>query len=186
MDKNSANISRFLSLVLRHQPEKIGLHLDENGWADVQELITRMNDHAMTLDLPTLQRVVATNDKKRFAFSEDGSRIRALQGHSVNIDLALTPRKPPDILYHGTATQSLENIRTSGLHSGSRQHVHLSPDVQTARKVGMRHGIPKVLTISAGEMHSAGHNFHLSENGVWLTPSVPSHFIRFDAESDEE
>jgi putative RNA 2'-phosphotransferase len=171
--------SKFLSLVLRHKPEEIGLVLDANGWADVDELIRLVNQHGRSLTRALLERVVAENDKKRFAFSEDGKRIRASQGHSVEIDLALTPREPPEFLFHGTATRFLDSIRATGLHSANRQHVHLSPDVETAKKVGQRHGKPAILTIRAGAMQSAGHAFYLSANGVWLTDNVPVEFIEF-------
>jgi putative RNA 2'-phosphotransferase len=177
MDADLFKVSKFLSLVLRHKPEEIGLTLDANGWADVEELIRLANQYGHRLNLPLLDRVVAENDKKRFAFSEDGRRIRASQGHSVEVDLALPPSEPPEFLYHGTATRFLESIRVSGLVSGKRQHVHLSPDVATATKVGQRHGRPHILTIRAGAMHRAGMAFYLSANGVWLTNHVPVSYI---------
>ena len=171
--------SKFLSLVLRHQPDKIGLKLDEQGWADVSELICLSNQNGNQLDLDLLQKIVADNDKKRFAFSPDGLRIRASQGHSVDIDLALTPIEPPTVLYHGTALKSLPSIRQTGLNSGSRQHVHLSLDKQTATKVGQRHGSPVILTIQSKKMFDKGHKFFKSENNVWLTDSVPVEYIEF-------
>ncbi|QEH36431.1 RNA 2'-phosphotransferase [Aquisphaera giovannonii] len=173
--------SKFLSLVLRHKPEEIGLVLDANGWADVEALIRRSNDHGVRLTRPLLDRIVAENDKTRFAFSEDGARIRASQGHSVDVDLALPPASPPDFLYHGTATRFLDSIRAGGLHPANRRHVHLSPDAETATKVGRRHGKPVVLVIRTGEMAEAGHLFYLSANGVWLTDRVPAAFIDFPA-----
>jgi putative RNA 2'-phosphotransferase len=176
------NTSKFLSLVLRHKPEEIGLVLDANSWADVDELIRLVNQHGKSLTRELLHRVVAENDKKRFAFSEDGLRIRASQGHSVEVDLALTPAIPPDVLFHGTAARFLDSIRATGLHSASRQHVHLSRDVETATKVGQRHGKPAILTVHAGAMHEAGHQFYLSANGVWLTDQVPVEFIEFNRE----
>ncbi len=177
MSDELVRTSKFLSLILRHQPEKIGLTLDANGWADVDELILRANEAGKRLNRNLLDRIVAENDKKRFAFSEDGTRIRASQGHSIDIDLALTPSTPPDVLYHGTASRFVESIRAEGLHSGNRQHVHLSLDVATATMVGSRHGKPVVLVIRAGEMVAAGHQFYLSANGVWLTELVPAAFI---------
>lgn len=171
--------SRFLSLVLRHKPEEIGLSLDVNGWAEVEELIELANRHGRRLTRDLLQVVVETNDKQRFVFSGDETRIRANQGHSVEIDLALPPRQPPDLLFHGTATRFVASIRERGLVPGSRQHVHLSPDAATAVKVGSRHGKPIVLEIDAGPMHRSGHVFFCSENGVWLTGHVPVEFINF-------
>lgn len=176
--------SKFLSLVLRHQPDVIGLALDENGWADVDELIrlAAAGGHRLTLTRPLLEQVVADNDKKRFAFSDDGRRIRASQGHSVRVDLALPAAEPPAELFHGTATRFVESIRAGGLHAGNRQHVHLSLDVPTATKVGQRHGKPVILTVRAGDMAAAGHPFFLSANGVWLTERVPVEFITFPDE----
>lgn len=176
---NLVQTSKFLSLVLRHKPEEIGLSLDENGWTDVDELIRLVNQHGKPLTRDLLERIVTENDKKRFAFSDDGKRIRASQGHSVEIDLALTPSAPPELLYHGTATRFLDSIRATGLHSANRQHVHLSRDIETATKVGQRHGKPAILTIRAGAMHAAGRVFYLSANGVWLTDLVPVEFIAF-------
>jgi putative RNA 2'-phosphotransferase len=174
--------SKFLSLVLRHQPEAIGLTLDDNGWADVDELIRLANESGHVLTRTLLERVVAENDKKRFAFSDDGRRIRASQGHSVAVDLALPPVEPPEVLYHGTATRFLDSIRAGGLHAGSRRHVHLSPDAATATKVGQRHGKPVVLVVRARAMAAAGHQFFLSANGVWLTERVPAEFLVFPQE----
>lgn len=171
--------SKFLSLVLRHKPEEIGLTLDENGWADVDELLRLVNQHGRKLNRPLLERVVADNDKKRFAFSDDGTRIRASQGHSVEVDLALPPTEPPELLYHGTASRFVDSIRATGLHSANRQHVHLSLDITTATKVGQRHGKPVILVVRAGQMVTAGHRFYLSANGVWLTERVPVEFIDF-------
>jgi len=168
--------SKFLSLVLRHKPEEIGIALDANGWTDVDELLHKWKGKpALTREL--LDRVVAENSKKRFALSEDGTRIRANQGHSVDVDLALQPVEPPEVLYHGTATRFLESIRAGGLHCAGRTHVHLSADRETAVKVGSRHGKPVVLTVAARRMHAAGHAFFLSENGVWLTERVPAEFL---------
>jgi putative RNA 2'-phosphotransferase len=177
MDKNLMKQSKFLSLVLRHQPDAIGITLDDQGWVDVEELLTKAQAHGRNISRDQLKRIVDENDKKRFAFSEDGLRIRANQGHSVDVDLALPPTEPPKLLYHGTAKHNLESIRRSGLHSGNRQHVHLSKDLETAIKVGQRHGVPVVLTVRAGDMHAAGHLFYLAANGVWLAESVPVEFL---------
>lgn len=179
MKNDLVKTSKFLSLVLRHQPEVIGLTLDANGWATVEDLLAKARSAGTPLTRELLDKVVSENDKKRFAFSDDGTRIRASQGHSVEIDLALPPTEPPELLYHGTAHRSVESIRASGLHSASRQHVHLSPDTQTAVKVGSRHGKPVVLVVRAGEMWRAGRPFYLSANGVWLTENVPAEFITF-------
>jgi len=173
--------SKFLSLVLRHKPDEIGLSLDENGWADVEELIRRCVAHGMPLTRALLDRVVAESDKKRFAFSDDG-RIRASQGHSVEVDLALTPTDPPEFLYHGTAVHFLDSIRADGLIAGKRRHVHLSRDEATAAAVGRRHGRVVVLVVRARDMHAAGHAFYLSANGVWLADRVPVEFLDLPAE----
>jgi putative RNA 2'-phosphotransferase len=177
MEKRLVSTSKFLSLVLRHQPDQIGLELDAAGWASVDELISRAGRAGVVLTEELIREIVATNDKKRFVLSGDGSRIRANQGHSIEVDLGLQPIEPPEILFHGTAARNLESIRATGLDRRSRQHVHLSPDEATATKVGQRHGKPVVLRIRAGEMHRAGHAFYLSANGVWLTGSVPPEFI---------
>jgi putative RNA 2'-phosphotransferase len=168
-----------MSLVLRHKPETIGLGLDANGWADVSELIEKAGTHGVVLRRELIAEVVATSDKQRFAIDETGTRIRANQGHSVEIDLGLTPSEPPQILFHGTGEKSVAAIRAEGLKAGQRQHVHLSPDTETAVKVGGRHGRPAVLRIAAGRMQAQGHAFFLSTNGVWLTDCVPAEFIEF-------
>ena len=171
--------SKFLSLILRHKPERIGLTLDANGWADVDDLIRLANQHGFPLTLSLLERVVAENDKRRFTLSDDGRRIRANQGHSLKVDLQLSPSPPPHLLYHGTASRFLESIRAEGLRAGRRQHVHLSADIATARQVGQRHGKPVVLVVHAARMAAAGHRFYLSDNGVWLTERLPVDFIEF-------
>lgn len=172
-------ISKFMSLVLRHQPEKIGLILDAQGWAETEDLIQGLNAQGLSVDRATLERVVRENDKQRFALSEDGSRIRASQGHSIEIELAYSPEAPPEYLYHGTTGSALKSIRAEGLQKRKRHHVHLSQDAETARAVGMRHGPPVILTIRAGEMARQGHSFYRSANGVWLVEAVPPEFIQF-------
>lgn len=179
MTPELVKLSKFLSLVLRHKPQTIGLTLDENGWAKVDDLIRLANQQGSDLTRPLLERVVAENDKKRFALSEDGKRIRASQGHSVEIDLALPPCEPPELLYHGTASRFLPSIRAWGLKPRGRRHVHLSLDAATATQVGRRHGGPVVLVIRAREMSAAGHTFFVSANGVWLTEQVPVPFLIF-------
>ncbi|UCA58381.1 RNA 2'-phosphotransferase [Chryseobacterium rhizoplanae] len=170
-------ISKFLSLILRHQPETIGLKLDENGWADVEELRERSAKKKVYFSLEELDEVVETNNKKRFAFNEDKTKIRASQGHSINIDLALEALQPPDFLYHGTAEANISSILEKGIEKRSRQHVHLSADKETATKVGMRHGKPIILTIRTGKMYEDGIAFYLSANGVWLTEFVDPKYI---------
>lgn len=174
---DARRISKFLSLVLRHRPEIIQLTLDSAGWASVPVLLEALHARGMEADLETLQRVVADNDKQRFSFSPDFQKIRANQGHSVPVDLQLLSKQPPALLYHGTATKHLESIRLHGLLKGTRQHVHLSHDIDTAREVGKRHGVPVVLVIDAAAMYAEGKDFFQSANGVWLTDAVPAHYI---------
>lgn len=174
---NKTSISKFLSLVLRHKPEEIGLALDANGWAPIEELIVRANARGTPLTRPLIETIVAESDKQRFAISADGAMIRANQGHSVDISLGLKPQTPPEQLFHGTATRFIESIRTSGLHAASRQHVHLSSDQATAEKVGSRHGKPVVLVVESGQMARDGHLFYQSDNGVWLTDCVPPDYL---------
>ncbi|WP_133510440.1 RNA 2'-phosphotransferase [Candidatus Thiosymbion oneisti] len=169
-------VSKFLSFVLRHKPDAIGLTLDAQGWASVSELIKKApSEMSLTADL--IRQVVITNDKQRFSLSEDEQRIRANQGHSIKIDLGLTPKEPPPVLYHGTATRFLASILREGLHPGQRHHVHLSLDMKTATSVGQRYGKPVVLQVASGEMYRQGYEFFLSENGVWLTEIVPPGFL---------
>ena len=170
-------ISKFLSLVLRHNPDAAGIRLDEHGWADVKELIRKVNATGRTLDLEMLKEIVRTNDKKRFRFSDDGTKIRASQGHSISVDVELQAADPPDVLYHGTATRFLGSIFREGLRPGSRLYVHLSRDYETAVKVGVRHGIPAVLKVDAKGMKSGGAVFYLSDNGVWLVDKVPAKYL---------
>jgi putative RNA 2'-phosphotransferase len=179
MTHDAIKVSKFLSLVLRHEPERIGLVLDPQGWADIGELIALARAHGMALTRETIAHVVATSDKQRFALDEAGQRIRANQGHSVDIDLGLEPSEPPAILFHGTAEATVAAIRAEGLKAGARQHVHLSPDAATAAKVGQRHGKPIVLRVLAGQMWSKGSAFFRAANGVWLTNAVPPEFIEF-------
>lgn len=166
-----------MSLVLRHKPETIGLLLDENGWANVDELIQKLNESGTTVDAATINIIVDTNDKKRFAFNEDKTKIRANQGHSLEVELNLKAVLPPDILYHGTTERFLNNIFNTGLTKQQRQYVHLSEQLATAKAVGSRHGTPVILTINAQAMSVAGFLFYLSDNGVWLVDSVPVKYI---------
>lgn len=175
----SVRASKFLSLVLRHDPGKIGIALDANGWTDVAALLERLAAHGHPLTRAELSELVATSDKQRFALSPDGERIRANQGHSVEVELDLPPLSPPDQLFHGTVAELLASIRASGLIKGARHHVHLSADVETAHRVGARRGKPVVLTVKAAEMAAASHAFYRSANGVWLTDHVPPSFLVF-------
>ncbi|PAM95991.1 RNA 2'-phosphotransferase [Flavobacterium sp. IR1] len=178
MNENIAkSVSKFLSLVLRHSPEKIGLKLDENGWADVAELIAKCNKKGQKLNPELLDYVVENNDKKRFAYNDDKTKIRASQGHSISVELNLAETEPLDFLYHGTVGKFMESIRNEGLKKMSRQHVHLSKDKETAIKVGSRRGAPQILTIRSGEMFKDGFKFYLSDNNVWLTDEVPAKYI---------
>ncbi len=176
-EKELTHISKFLSLVLRHQPETIGIHLDPNGWVAVNELLEKSTQHGIAIDMIILKRIVETNSKKRFAFNESGDKIRASQGHSVAVELGYNSKQPPDILYHGTGENSVASILTTGLEKRERQHVHLSNDVETAMKVGQRHGKPVVLKIMAAQMYHDQFSFYLSDNGVWLTDHVPLKYI---------
>lgn len=177
MPRDLVRLSKFLSLVLRHRPERIGLTLDAGGWANVDELLRRARASDEPMTRARLERVVRENDKQRFAFSADGTRIRARQGHSIDVDLGLTPVVPPDVLYHGTARRNLASIRTEGLLRRRRHRVHLSPNAATARRVGQRHGPPVVLVVAATTMHADGHVFYRTDNGVWLTEAVPPAYL---------
>ena len=170
--------SKFLSLVLRHAPETIGLSLDANGWAEVDQLLAQAASHGKAITRAQLDAVVANDSKTRYAFSMDGLRIRANQGHSLAaVYIGLPPAMPPAVLYHGTASRFVESIREQGLRPGSRNHVHLSATEDTAVNVGSRHGKPVVLSIDTAAMLAQGHLFYLSANGVWLTDAVPAAFI---------
>jgi putative RNA 2'-phosphotransferase len=178
-DKHQIKTSKFLSLVLRHKPATICLTLDENGWADTKELLAKINDNDFNLTFDELKTVVENSDKKRFLFSADFSKIRANQGHSIKVDLELTEKVPPEILFHGTADKNLKSIKEKGLIKGQRHHVHLSANNETAYKVGQRYGKPIILTIKSSLMHDQGIKFYQSENGVWLTDIVLPNFIEF-------
>jgi putative RNA 2'-phosphotransferase len=177
-EKQITSISKFLSLVLRHQPETIGIELDQNGWTDVETLLKKTNGYGIKLDNETLKHVVETNSKKRFAFNDTFDRIRASQGHSVEIELGYTARKPPAILYHGTGEKSVQSILDTGLEKQSRQQVHLSADLETAIKVGQRHGKPFVFKVLAELMFNDKFEFFISDNGVWLTDNVPAKYLK--------
>jgi putative RNA 2'-phosphotransferase len=168
--------SKFISLILRHKPETIGITLDEHGWANVVELIEGVNK-THPLDMETLERIVAEDEKQRYSFNEDKTLIRANQGHSIPVDVELEETTPPEMLYHGTGEKYVSSIDEQGLISKSRLYVHLSADEETACKVGMRHGKPVIYTVKSGEMSRDGFKFYLSVNGVWLTKSVPAKYL---------
>ncbi|QDT96470.1 RNA 2'-phosphotransferase [Gimesia aquarii] len=178
-EKEIRKKSKFLSLVLRHQPETIGIELDESGWVDIETLLTSMAEHGKTMSRETLELVVNTNDKQRFSLSEDGMRIRANQGHSVKIDLGYQAAIPPEILFHGTPQQFVGAIAHGGLMKMKRHHVHLHVDEKTSLNVGSRRGNPVLLKVRALEMHQAGFEFFVTPNEVWLTDHVPVVYIEF-------
>ena len=173
----STKLSKFLSLVLRHQPEVADLELDPQGWVAIEELITKSTKVGTRFTRAELLAVVESSDKKRFTVSEDGTRIRAAQGHSIAVELGLAPSEPPPTLFHGTATRFLDAIFAQGLTPKSRQQVHLSADAATAERVGQRHGKPAVLHVDALRMHQQGYAFFRADNGVWLTDHVPAMYL---------
>ncbi|MFI6285612.1 RNA 2'-phosphotransferase [Streptomyces sp. NPDC051018] len=176
-ERRTVRVSKYLSKHLRHQPERIGISLDENGWVEVEELLRAAAAHNFPFTRAELDHVVAVNDKRRFTI--EGTRIRANQGHTVEVDLGLPPVEPPAYLYHGTVARNLDAIRADGLRPMARHHVHLSSDRETATRVGARRGRPVVIPVDSGAMHRAGHVFRVSANGVWLADAVPPQFLRF-------
>ena len=175
MNTKLVKLSKYLSKILRHDPGRIGLKLDPQGWAKVDDILRLSSQSISRKDLET---VVAQNDKKRFTLSEDGKLIRAAQGHSIEIDLGLTHSTPPKLLYHGTAENRVELILSEGLKPMRRQHVHLSIDKETALKVGARHGKPAILLVDAEAMHADGKFFYQADNGVWLADDVPPTYLK--------
>jgi putative RNA 2'-phosphotransferase len=171
-------ISKNLSYVLRHRPDTVGLELGENGWVDVEVLLAAFAQHGKAISRDLLQTVVRDSDKQRYEFSDDGARIRARQGHSVEVDLGYEPATPPDVLYHGTAARNLESIFEQGLLKGSRHHVHMSTNKETMLQVAQRHGKPVLLAIDAAQMFADSHEFFVTGNQVWLTEHVPPKYIR--------
>ena len=179
MDKRLIRVSKYLAKYLRHAPHELGLKLQPGGWVLVDDLLTAAEKHGFPISYDELVDCLETNDKQRFAFDVSGELIRANQGHSVEVDLQLEEREPPELLYHGTVERFLPSILEEGLIRGKRHHVHLSKDVETARKVGARRGKPVILVVDAGRMYRDGHKFLLSANGVWLTDSVaPAYLTR--------
>lgn len=185
MPPDTVQLSKFLSFVLRHQPDAIGLTLDAQGWASIDELLAKSDAAETRFSREDLLQIVETSDKKRFSLSEDGLHIRAAQGHSVTVALGLSPQEPPSILHHGTAAQFVDSILSEGLKPQARQQVHLSADEATAYHVGQRHGKPVILKVEAFRMHTKGFKFFLADNGVWLTDQVPPEFLHITALNQE-
>lgn len=177
---NLTKISRYISLILRHKPEEIGITLDEHGWANVNELLNGVH-----IDMPTLEKIVATDDKQRYSFNEDKTLIRANQGHSIPVDVELEEVEPPEYLWHGTGEKYTQSILQAGLIPKSRLYVHLSYDTETALAVGKRHGVPVIFRIEAFRMHQDGFKFYLSKNGVWLTKNVPVEYLSITSIKEE-
>ena len=171
------HIGKFICLILRHKPNSIGISLDENGWANTQELLNGLNAAGKKVDIEQLINIVNTDNKRRFSFNSDKSKIRANQGHSIPVNLGLLELVPPTILYHGTSEKFIESIKQNGIQKRSRQYVHLSSNIETAVAVGKRHGNPIVLKINTEQMFLDGYKFYLSENGVWLTDNVPYQYV---------
>ena len=177
-EKRQTRISKFLSLILRHQPEKIGLTLEKDGWVNVADLLAASGKKGFAFSLDELKTVVADNDKKRFSFDETGAKIRANQGHSTSVEIDFERKTPPAILYHGTAEKNVQAILEKGLQKMKRHHVHLSEDAETARKVGVRYGKPVIFEIDTKAMTEENFEFYVSANGVWLVEKVPARFLR--------
>lgn len=176
-EKDLKKVSKSLSYVLRHRPDTVGLELGDGGWVAVDELISAFRSSGKRMSVALLETVVANNDKQRFEFSEDRTKIRARQGHSTEVDLGYQPAVPPDVLYHGTATKNLESIQQQGLIKGRRHHVHMSTNKETMLDVARRHGKPVLLSIDAKRMLADGHEFFITGNNVWLTDHVPPEYI---------
>lgn len=178
MSKLDTKISKFFSLILRHDPSAANITLDDQGWCNIEDLILGSNDKGFNISITDIQRVVKNSDKKRFSISDDGQLIRAVQGHSnKQVDIDYKPIEPPEFLYHGTADRFISSIMEQGIKSGKRQYVHLSADQETAIKVGQRHGKAVILKINTKKMYENGHIFHQADNGVWLCDFIPTSFI---------
>jgi putative RNA 2'-phosphotransferase len=177
-DKRAVRVSKYLSRHLRHAPHELGLALEPGGWVPLDDLLAAAERSGFRISREELDAVVAGSDKQRFAFDETGTKIRANQGHSVEVDLQLEPAEPPAEVFHGTAAANVESILAAGISKRTRHHVHLSPDTETATKVGARHGKPVVLVVDAAKMRADGHTFFRSANGVWLVDEVPPQYLR--------
>ena len=178
MNRRLVTVSKFLAKHLRHAPDALGLTLQSGGWLPVDDLLAASARIGFAISYDELIECVETNDKKRFSFDDTGDLIRANQGHSVEVDLHLEEKIPPEMLYHGTVERFLPSILAEGLKKGKRHHVHLSADIQTARKVGARRGKPVILQIQSGRMHADGFKFFVSVNGVWLTDAVGAEYLK--------
>jgi putative RNA 2'-phosphotransferase len=178
INKEDMRISKFMSLVLRHKPEEIGLKFDEYGYLSTAALINGMNQKGYKLTITDIRRIVIEDDKQRYSFNDDETKIKANQGHSVEVNLKLETVKPPNELYHGTSTRFSDSICKHGIMKQNRQYVHLSADLDTANKVGKRHGEPIIFEINSQQMYKEGYKFYLSENKVWLTDYVPTRFFK--------
>ncbi len=176
-EQQKKRTGKFISLILRHNPQTISIELDGSGWASVDELLKGLKRNGHSLSFTQLEALVNNNDKQRYTFNDDKSRIRANQGHSLELDLQLEAQKPPKSLYHGTASRYLPYINEQGLLRRDRHHVHLSLDKETAHNVGSRHGKPVILTIDASAMHKDGYVFYCSKNGVWLVEHIPPRYF---------
>ncbi|MBQ9142606.1 MAG: RNA 2'-phosphotransferase [Lachnospiraceae bacterium] len=176
MEKNLDQLSKFLSFILRHKPDSIGITLDEHGWANVEELLAGIKERYF-IDMAMLEEIVATDNKQRYSFNEDRTLIRANQGHSIPVDVELEKKEPPEYLWHGTGEKYVASIKEQGLLPKSRLYVHLSGDYETAVKVGTRHGKPVIFRIPSRQMAAAGHEFFRSVNGVWLIKAVPVEYL---------
>lgn len=170
--------SKFLSLLLRHNPSRLNLTMDKNGWVEVQQIIDNSKNNKTEFTKEIIETIVSTDTKQRYAFNSDKTRIRANQGHSLEVDVGLVRKAPPEFLYHGTSTRNLDSIRKDGLNKMGRQYIHLSMDESTAKNVGTRHGVPIVIKVLAGDMNKYGYPFFLSKNNVWLTDSVPPSYLK--------
>ena len=181
-ERRLERLSKFISMILRHKPEVIGITLDEHGWADVDELIKGINETGEEVEFSktTLEKIVKTDKKQRYSFSQDRTLIRANQGHSIPVDVELKKKEPPKVLYHGTGVKSVKAIQEQGLLSMERLYVHLSSDVETATNVGKRHGTPVIFQINTEQMQKDGYDFFQSVNGVWLTKEVPAKYLELN------
>lgn len=176
IDKNHTKLSKYISLILRHRPEVIGVKLDKNGWCNVDDLISKMNSNGQKITRSELECIVKNDNKGRYTYNSDGTKIRANQGHSIDVDIQLKKVHPPKYLYHGTVQKYVTPILKGGIKKGQRQYVHLSSNIEVAKEVGMRRGIPVIFKIESGIMHTDGYEFYLSKNNVWLCDFIPSKY----------
>lgn len=180
MDRKFNKLSRFISMILRHGPEIIDIELDEHGWCNVEELVKKMNAYGKKISKKVLEEIVAEDSKQRYSFNEDYTKIRANQGHSINVNIEFNEEIPPEFLYHGTVGKYLNLIFANGIKKMKRQFVHLSSDIETAKSVGKRRGTPIVIKINSAAMFKDGYIFYKSKNNVWLTEFVPREYISIE------